>query len=123
MTEEGLVSTYPFYYPYIHPTMIFEALTRVKQTLIILIVNNPELFISTKKILTTKDSFEYKAIQNRKDNEKDFDQITSYIKKDNRVEEKFNSIRDYILDISDNTKLDYRVVVRKLSSIIKKKIN
>lgn len=123
MTEDGLVSTYPSYYPYKHITMIFEALTRVKQNLIILIVNNPSLFISTQKTLTTKDLFEYKSIQNIKKDEEDFNLLTNFIKNDKVLEEKLNMIRDYILKVSDNTKLNYRVVIKKLSSIIKKKTN
>lgn len=98
-TENGLISTYPAFYPHKHIALIFEALTRVKQNLIILIVNNPDLFISTQRILTTKDSFEYKFIQNTKEDEKDFIQISSYISKDESTKKNFSIMRDYILDI------------------------
>jgi hypothetical protein len=48
------------HYPYIQKNIVFEALTRVKRNLTILVVNNPQLYESIQKILTWKDTIEFK---------------------------------------------------------------
>ncbi|QPH99830.1 DUF2075 domain-containing protein [Campylobacter concisus] len=54
-SEEGkLVSTYNEYYPYDEHSCIFEALTRVKSNLLLVVIDNPELFIQIQKILSWK---------------------------------------------------------------------
>ncbi|MGQ4824439.1 hypothetical protein ACQ1Y6_23330, partial [Enterococcus faecalis] len=51
-----LVSRYAdqFYYPYHEDSCIFEALTRTKDRLVLVIINNPDLFITVQEILTWK---------------------------------------------------------------------
>lgn len=54
--DSKLVSRYAdqFYYPYNEDSCIFEALTRTKDRLVLVIINNPALFIKVQKILTWK---------------------------------------------------------------------
>jgi len=54
-SEEGnLISLYNEYYPYDEHSCIFEALTRVKSNLLLVVIDNPELFIQIQKILSWK---------------------------------------------------------------------
>ncbi|HBI1562037.1 TPA: DUF2075 domain-containing protein [Enterococcus faecalis] len=54
--DQKLVSSYAdhFYYPYHEDSCVFEALTRVKDRLVLVIINNPNLFITVQEILTWK---------------------------------------------------------------------
>lgn len=54
--DQKLVSRYAdqFYYPYHEDSCIFEALTRTKDRLVLVIINNPDLFITVQEILTWK---------------------------------------------------------------------
>ncbi|EOS7724706.1 DNA/RNA helicase domain-containing protein [Enterococcus hirae] len=54
--DQKLVSSYAdqFYYPYNEDSCIFEALTRTKDRLVLVIINNPNLFITVQEILTWK---------------------------------------------------------------------
>lgn len=52
-SEDGkLASNYPDYYPFLQDNSIFEAISRVKKYLIIVVINNPSLFIKIQEILT-----------------------------------------------------------------------
>ena len=42
------------YYPYIEGSCIFEALTRVKENLLIVVISNPSLYKTIQEILTWK---------------------------------------------------------------------
>jgi len=54
-SKEGkLISVYNEYYPYDEHSCIFEALTRVKNNLLLVVIDNPELFIQIQKILSWK---------------------------------------------------------------------
>lgn len=53
--KDGLLqSSYNEWYPYLENRMIFQALTRVKKKLVIVVVNNPEIFKSIELILNWK---------------------------------------------------------------------
>ncbi len=52
--DAKLVSTYNEYYPYYEDSCIFEALTRVKNKLLLVIIDNPNLYITIQEILTWK---------------------------------------------------------------------
>ncbi|WP_205710608.1 ATP-binding protein [Jeotgalicoccus sp. S0W5] len=54
-SEEGkLISTYSQYYPYSEESCIFEALTRVKNNLLLVVIDNPQLYITIQEILSWK---------------------------------------------------------------------
>ena len=55
-----LTSDYPDTYPYIEEACIFEALTRVKDRLHIVVINNPKLYITLLEILSWKEDIYYK---------------------------------------------------------------
>lgn len=52
--EGKLKSDYMEYYPYLEPEGIYQALTRVKKQLHIVIINNPNVYIEIQKIMTRK---------------------------------------------------------------------
>ncbi|HCX9182609.1 TPA: DUF2075 domain-containing protein, partial [Staphylococcus aureus] len=52
--EGKLNSDYMEYYPYLEPEGIYQALTRVKKQLHIVIINNPNVYIEIQKIMTRK---------------------------------------------------------------------
>jgi len=53
--EHGkLSSNYADYYPYFQSRSIFEALTRVKNNLLLVVVNNPKMYCKIQEILTWK---------------------------------------------------------------------
>lgn len=52
--EGKLTSTYNEYYPYDETSCVFEALTRVKDELLLVVINNPKLYIKIQKILSWK---------------------------------------------------------------------
>lgn len=54
--DQKLVSRYAeqFYYPYDEDSCLFEALTRTKDSLTLVIIDNPQLFITVQEILTWK---------------------------------------------------------------------
>src|SRR5699024_7476017 len=52
--DARLDSTFPDYYPYIEDKQVFQALTRVKNQLLLVILNNPELYKTAQKIKTWK---------------------------------------------------------------------
>ncbi|WP_086315297.1 hypothetical protein A5821_002743 [Enterococcus sp. 7F3_DIV0205] len=58
--DAKLVSTYNEYYPYYEDSCIFEALTRVKNKLLLVIIDNPDLYITVQEILTWKNDKLYK---------------------------------------------------------------
>lgn len=49
-----LVSNYPDYYPYLEGRQIFQSLTRVKNKLLIVVLENPKLYITIQKIINWK---------------------------------------------------------------------
>ncbi len=54
-SDEGkLISTYGEYYPYFEDRCVFEALTRVRKKLLLVVIDNPKLFITIQQILTWK---------------------------------------------------------------------
>lgn len=50
--DAKLDSNYPGYYPFLQDNSIFEAISRVKKHLVIVVINNPSLFIKIQEILT-----------------------------------------------------------------------
>lgn len=58
--DSKLTTNYTDYYPYLQVNQIFQALTRVKDKLIILILDNPELYKTVQKIMTWKTTRLYK---------------------------------------------------------------
>lgn len=61
-----LTSVYPDTYPYIEESCIFEALTRVKDRLHIVVINNPKLYFTILEILSWKEDIYYKkSIENK----------------------------------------------------------
>lgn len=59
--EAKLTSSYSEYYPYSEDRCIFEALTRTKENLLLVVINNPKLFIKIQEILTWKEDDEQKC--------------------------------------------------------------
>lgn len=53
-SEGKLKSDYIQYYPYLEPEGIYQALTRVKKHLHIVIINNPNVYLEIQKIMTRK---------------------------------------------------------------------
>lgn len=55
--ENGVLqSKYKEWYPYMENSMIFQALTRVKKKLVIVVVNNPDIYKSIESILNWKNT-------------------------------------------------------------------
>nr|WP_248285452.1 DNA/RNA helicase domain-containing protein [Staphylococcus lugdunensis] len=52
--EGKLKSDYMEYYPYLEPEGIYQALTRVKKQLHLVIINNPNIYLEIQKIMTRK---------------------------------------------------------------------
>lgn len=50
-----ITSTYNEFYPYLEESCLFEALTRVRRNLMLVIINNPQMYITVQKILTQKE--------------------------------------------------------------------
>ena len=58
-SEAKLTSDYNEYYPYHEDSCIFEALTRVKEKLLIVVIDNPSLYQTIQEIMTWKDDTLY----------------------------------------------------------------
>lgn len=60
-----LISKYSDYYPYNETKCIFEALTRVKKELLLVIIENPQLFKIIQEILTRKNDKEVENLEKK----------------------------------------------------------
>lgn len=119
-TEKGIVGNYKNYYPYLLPRMAFEALTRVKRNLTILVVNNPELYVDIQKILNAREEYLAKQNQKKSENKEELTKINNILLKDNKSNGRFEIISKYISNFAEDNNLNIDSVIAKLRAITKK---
>lgn len=121
--DEGVVGTYNSYYPYMQMRVLFEALTRVKKNLIVLIVENPSMYTYVQEIITSKETLERNQYNNYKDNEINFTNFTNALKSDTETKHHFDMILSTIEKMAENNEYTPLSIINKLSATEKKKVN
>lgn len=121
--DSGLIGTYGDYYPYLQVREIFEALTRVKRKLNILVVGNIDLYCYIQKILTWKDRVNYQQHMRETGHSKELEIINRILKSENSIN--ISKTNDDLLEIiekiqkmSNEHGLDSRAILSKVEAMM-----
>lgn len=119
VSDDGLVGTYPSYYPYIQPKMIFEGLTRVKRNLTIVVLNNPNIYSYIGDILTWQDDLNFRYRKSEQAADKEDSQAEKRLLKDKDFSDAFDSLLQEAAQMSVDFDCSPEFLARKLSKKLK----
>lgn len=118
-TKEGMEGRYINYYPYKQIAELFEALTRVRKDLLLVVINNPKLYVYIQKILSWKIDKEYFAEKMEKELGKSVENFSTTLQKDENLRLEFESLLDQVASFSTSHDIGSDELLKVIKSRLK----
>lgn len=119
--DGGIFGKYNKYYPYIQVAELFEALTRVRKELLIVVVDNPDMYAYVQQILTWKDDKERTMYETTVKSDKSLQALGKALEKNPDLELQLQNMTSQIAELSKKTNSETAIVLRKIKAILKKR--
>lgn len=118
-SEVGVSGNYPKFYPYIQMNELFEALTRVRKELLIVVVDNPDMYTYVQQILTWKDDKERASYKETVKTDKSLKALGETLSKNPDLEIQLKDMASHIDELTKRADSDPTIILRKIKAILK----